>query len=62
MRVFSTAFFKTYIAEENKYAAYLEPTYLTSLSEEPVTFSVLRSLTPQQLGDVITGRIANPKP
>jgi predicted dienelactone hydrolase len=49
MRVFGVAFFKVYLANQSEYQAYLSPSYITSLSREPLPLSLVRSLSEAEL-------------
>jgi predicted dienelactone hydrolase len=40
----STAFFKTYVAQESQYSKYLQPGYAVALTQEPYHLSLVRSL------------------
>ncbi|WP_413281050.1 alpha/beta hydrolase [Floridanema evergladense] len=49
MKVFGVAFFKFYIADRPEYKAYLTPSYIRNLSQEPLPLSLVRSLTETEL-------------
>lgn len=49
MRALSVAFFKSYIADQSAYQAYLTPSYIQYLSREPLPLSLVRSLSEAEL-------------
>lgn len=49
MKALSLAFFKFYVAEQSEYQAYLTPSYIKYLSQEPLPLSLVRSLTEAEL-------------
>ncbi|MBE9223975.1 alpha/beta hydrolase [Phormidium sp. LEGE 05292] len=49
IKVFSVAFFKFYVADQREYQAYLTPSYIGYLSQEPLPLSLVRSLTEAEL-------------
>ncbi len=54
LKALSTAFFKAYLAHQQKYKNYLESDRLDTLSNDAFEFSVIRSLTPAKLQEIIT--------
>ena len=49
LKVLSTAFFQTYIADRSEYSSYLDLTYLQSINTKPFELSIVKSLTETQL-------------
>ncbi len=50
------AFLQIYLNHRTKYQAYVQPFYLRTLTDPPFEFSVLRSLTKDQLAEMIQGK------
>ncbi len=57
LKALSTAFFKTYLAHDNKYRAYLDRAYFNSIDTQPFELSVIRSLTKTQLETTIDRKL-----
>ncbi|NEP60754.1 MAG: alpha/beta hydrolase [Symploca sp. SIO2G7] len=51
----STAFFKTYIANQPEYAAYLSESYVKAMSEDPFNLILVKYLTEVQIQEVTKG-------
>lgn len=49
MKVLSVAFFEFYVANQPEYQAYLTPSYIRYLSQEPLPLSLVRSLSEAEL-------------
>ncbi|MGA9378438.1 MAG: hypothetical protein WBV73_06675, partial [Phormidium sp.] len=49
MKALSVAFFKLYVADRPEYQAYLTPSYIRYLSQEPLPLSLVRSLSEAEL-------------
>ncbi len=49
LKALSTAFFKTYIADQSEYDIYLDSAYIQSINSQPFEFLVVPSLTETQL-------------
>ncbi|WP_319419080.1 alpha/beta hydrolase [Pleurocapsa sp. FMAR1] len=54
LKALSTAFFKAYLAHQEKYKNYLQSDRLDILSNDAFEFSLIRSLTPTKLQEIIT--------
>ena len=54
LKALSTAFFKVYLAHQQKYKNYLQSDRLDILTNDAFEFSVIRSLTPIELQEIIT--------
>lgn len=50
----SLAFMQTYLNNQPKFRPYLEPSYAQSISQDSLGLRILRSLTPQQLQQLLT--------
>jgi len=49
IKALSVAFFKSYLANQPEYQSYLTPSYIQSLSREPLALSLVRSLSEAEL-------------
>ncbi len=54
LKALSTAFFKVYLAHQQKYKNYLQSDRLDIFSNDAFEFSLIRSLTPAKLQEIIT--------
>ncbi|NET59287.1 MAG: alpha/beta hydrolase [Symploca sp. SIO2E6] len=52
LNALSTAFFKTYIANQPEYAPYLSDSYVKAVSEEPFNLTLVKYLTETQIQEV----------
>ncbi len=57
MNALSVAFFGTYVSEDLEYKPYLQAAYGQEIGEAPYTLSVLKSLTPTEFSQVVSGNI-----
>lgn len=55
MNALSVAFFGSYVAKDIEYKPYLHAAYGQEIGEEPYTLSVLKSLTPTEFSQVVSG-------
>jgi len=53
----SVAFCETYVANRPDYRPYLSAAYAKSITQSPLTFSLMRSFTASQLKEAITGSV-----
>jgi predicted dienelactone hydrolase len=56
LKVLGTAFFQTYLAQNLSARAYLEATYVQSISQPLLPIALVQSLTPTQLAQVLQNR------
>jgi predicted dienelactone hydrolase len=61
LKALSTAFFKTYLAQDTKYRSYLDENYIRSIDTKPFELSVIRSLTQTQLETIIDRQLPSQK-
>ena len=54
LKVISTAFFKTYIADRSEYSVYFAPAHIQSISSQPFELSLVKSLTEAQLEQALS--------
>lgn len=53
LKALSTAFFKVYLAQQSEYRAYLQSDRVRQLNNDAFELSIIRSLTPTQLDEII---------
>jgi predicted dienelactone hydrolase len=55
LQALSVAFLQTHLLNRPEYRPYLQPSYAKYISQEPLNLSLLQSLTPDQLTQVLNG-------
>ncbi len=58
----SLAFMESYLNNQSKFGPYVEPSYAQSISREPLGLIILRSLTPQQLQQLLNSPPPSSRP
>ena len=53
LKTLSVAFFQTHLAEQTSFKLYLTESYLKTISQTPLSIHLLRSLSPEQLKELI---------
>ncbi len=57
MREMTTAFFMTHVSQQDRFADYLSPTYVQSISQPELPMRLVRSISPNQLDTMFTASI-----
>ncbi len=57
LNALSVAFLSTHLLNRPEYRSYLQPSYATFISKEPLNLSLLQSLTPEQFNQIWSGAI-----
>jgi predicted dienelactone hydrolase len=55
LNALSVAFLETHLLNRPEYRSYLQPSYATFISKEPLNLSILQSLSPEQLNQIWNG-------
>ena len=53
LKTLSVAFFQTHLAQQNQFRLYLTKSYLKTISKQPLSINLLRSLTKERLEELI---------
>lgn len=58
LNALSVAFLETHLLNHPEYRSYLQPSYATFISQEPLNLSILRSLSAEQFNQIWNGSTA----